>query len=116
MKNVVRVMSVMLVVAMLAVTLVACGGVPSGTYVNGDTSLTNTYTQYEFKGSKVTFTSYALGKKVEAASFEGKYKVDGDEITFTWEDSEGKEQSNTVTYAENEDGSLEIGPITYKKK
>ena len=70
MKNFVRVMSVMLVVAMLAVTLVACGGVPSGTYVNGDTSLTKTYTQYEFKGSKVVFTSYVGGNKVEAISFE----------------------------------------------
>lgn len=116
MKNFVRVMSVMLVVAMLAVTLVACGGVPSGTYVNGDTEYTKTYTQYTFKGSKVTFTSYAFGNKVEAASYEGKYKVDGDEITFTWEDSEGKEQSNTVTYAENEDGSLKIGMLTYEKQ
>ena len=116
MKNFVRVMSVMLVVAMLAVTLVACGGVPSGTYVNGDTSLTKTYTQYEFKGSKVVFTSYVGGNKVEAISFEGKYKVDGDEITFTWKNAEGEEKTNTVTYAENEDGSLAIGPLTYKKK
>lgn len=118
MKNFVRVMSVMLVVAMLAVTLVACGGVPSGTYVdvNGDTEYTKTYTQYEFKGSKVVFTSYVGGNKVEAISFEGKYKVDGDEITFTWKNAEGEEKTNTVIYAENEDGSLTIGPLTYKKK
>ena len=114
MKNFVRILSVTLVVAMLAVTLVSCGG-PSGTYTAGDTGLTSTYTQYEFKGSKFVFTSYVMGKKIDATSYEGKFKVKDGEITFTWENADGEEKSDTLTYKENEDGSIEIGAFTYKK-
>ena len=81
MKAFVRVMSVALIVSMLAVMLVSCGGVPSGKYVAGDTTVTKSYTQYEFSGSKVTFTTYALGNKVDALSYEGKYKVKDGNIT-----------------------------------
>ena len=108
-------MSVALVVAMLAVTLVACGDVPSGTYTCGDTSLTQTYTQYKFSGSKFEFSSFIGGNKIEATSYSGKYKVAEGEITFTWTNADGEEKSNTLTYKANDDGSLTIGPLTYKK-
>ena len=114
MKNLVRILSVTLVVAMIAVSLVACGG-PSGTYTFGDTSLTKTYTQYKFSGSKFEFSSYVAGNKVEATSYSGKYKVADGEITFTWKNADGEEKSDTQTYKENEDGSITIGIITYKK-
>ena len=113
MKKFVRILCLTLVAVMLCATLASCGGVPSGKYTNGDTAVTKSYTQYEFSGSKFVFTTYLLGNKVDATSYEGKYKVDGEEITFTWEDSEGKEQSNTVAFAKNDDGSLKIGVLTY---
>ena len=118
MKNVVRILCVALVVTMAVISLVSCGAVPSGTYVieGGDVNLTQTYTQYKFSGSKFEYTSYLLGKKVEATSYSGKYKVEDGEITFTWKDSDGETQTKTVTYAKNEDGSLKIGLLTYKKQ
>ena len=115
MKNFVRVMSVALVVSMLAVMLVSCGGVPAGRYVAGDTTVTKSYTQYEFSGSKFTFTTYVLGNKVDELTYEGKYKVKDGSITFTWKDADGESKSDTVTYVKNEDGSIKLGLVTFTK-
>ena len=115
MKAFVRVMSVALIVSMLAVMLVSCGGVPSGKYIAGDTTVTKSYTQYEFSGSKFVFTTYALGNKVDALSYEGKYKVKDGNITFTYKNADGEEKSDTVTYVKNDDGSIKIGLVTFTK-
>ena len=113
MKTFVRILSLTLVAVMLCVTLASCGG-PSGKFYAGDTQITKTYTTYEFKGSKVVFESYLAGKKVESACFEGKFKVKGDEITFTVEDAEGEAKSETLAYEKLEDGSIKIGLVTLK--
>ena len=114
MKKFVRIMCLALVAVMLCATLASCGGVASGEYVNGDTELTKSYSKYTFSGNKVTVEVYLLGNKVGDSSFEGKYKVKDDEITFTWENEEGEEKSSTQTFEETEDG-IKIGALTYKK-
>lgn len=115
MKKFARILALTLVAVMLCATLASCGGVASGDYYAGEKDTTKTYTMYSFSGNKVTFTSYLLGNKVDSATLEGKYKVDGDEIIFTWVDADGKETTDTKAFAENEDGSIKIGLVTYKK-
>ena len=114
-KTFVRVLTLALVVVMLVSVLASCGGVPSGEYVYGDTTVTKSYTKYTFKGSSVTAEVYVLGTKTDA-SFEGKYKVKDGEITFTYEDKDGnKKTTDPVVYKENDDGSIEIGLLKFKK-
>lgn len=115
MKKSIRIIAVAMVALLLCLTLASCGKKLSGTYYTGDMNLTKTYTTYEFSGSKVNVDSYALGNKVEAVSFEGKYSIKDGEITFTWKDAEGEEHSDVKSFKELEDGSLEIGLVTYKK-
>ena len=118
MKTVMRMMSVMLAAAMLAFVLSACAGVPSGTYINGEVAdkQYDSYTQYKFSGSKFEYGTYVMGEKVEGLSKEGKYKLVGNEITFTWEDKDGEEQTETKSFSENEDGFITIDTVTYKKQ
>ena len=115
MKKFARILALTLVAVMLCATLASCGGVASGDYYFGDKDTIKTYTMYSFSGNKVTFSSYVVGEKIDSATREGKYKVDGDEIIFTWTDAEGKESTDTQSFAENEDGSIKIGLVTYKK-
>lgn len=115
MKKFARILALTLVAVMLCATLASCGGVASGDYYFGDKDTIKTYTMYSFSGNKVTFTSYVGGEKIDSATREGKYKVDGDEIIFTWVDADGKETTDTKAFAENEDGSIKIALVTYKK-
>ncbi len=114
MKKFVRILCLALVAVTLCATLASCGGVKSGEYYNGDKTVTQTYTVYTFSGSKFSVASYVAGEKLDSLTVEGKYKVDGDEIVFTWKDSEGNEKTDTKAFAENEDGSIKIGLLTYK--
>ena len=114
-KTFVRALALTLVAVMLVTMLVSCGGVPSGEYVYGDTTITKSYTKYTFKGSSVTAEVYVFGTKTDA-SFEGKYKVKDGEITFTYEDKDGnKKTTDPVVYKENDDGSIEIGVLKFEK-
>ena len=115
MKKSIRILAIALVVVMLCLSLAACGKKLSGEYYFGDKTVTKSYTTYEFKGSKVTCEVYLLGNKVSDDSFEGKYAIDGDEITFTWEDAKGEEKSLTAAFEELENGDVKIGVVTYKK-
>ena len=115
MKKFARILALTLVAVMLCATLASCGGVASGDYYAGDMEITKIYTVYSFSGNKVTFSSYVAGEKVDSLTREGKYKVDGDEIIFTWVDADGKETTDTKAFAENEDGSIKIALVTYKK-
>ena len=114
-KTFLKVVALMLVAAIACVALVSCGKKLSGEYYMGDKTLTKSYTTYEFSGSKVTVDVYLLGNKVGDQSFEGKYSIKDGEITISWKDAEGEEQSNTQTFEELEDGSIKIGALTFKK-
>ena len=115
MKKSIRILAVAMVAVMLCLCLASCGKTLSGEYYMGDKEITKSYTTYTFKGNKVTCEVYALGKKVTDGSFEGKQSIKGDEITFTWENEDGEEKSDTVTFEEKEDGSIKIGMLEFKK-
>ena len=107
-KTFVRITAVALLVTMLVCTLASCGGL-SGTY---STEVFGSGASYTFKGSKVTIDVKALGSVV--ATFEGKYKVDGDKITFTFEDEDAKEYSGEFTFEKGDD-YVKIGLIKYNE-
>lgn len=115
MKKTVRIIAVALVAVMLCFCLASCGKTLSGEYYAGDKDITKTYTVYTFRGSSVKVEDYLLGNKISDSSFEGKYSIDGDEITFIYEDNKGNEQTITKTFEELDDGSIKIGVITYTK-
>ena len=113
MKKSVRIFSVLMVVVLLCVSLLACGKKLSGEYYFGDKELTKTYTTYTFSGNKVTCEAFVLGKKVDT-SFEAKYSIKGDEITFTKE-VDGEEKTETLAFEELDSGNIKIGPTEFKK-
>lgn len=106
-KNIIRVSALALVIIMLTAVLASCGG-PSGTY---EAEVLGQKLSYTFKGSKVTIKLTLLGT---VTSFEGKYKVDGDEITFTFEDDDAEEYSGTKTFEQGDD-YIKIGTFKYTK-
>lgn len=80
-----------LVVAMM-LTLVACGSKLSGTY---STKNSLGEVSYTFSGDKVTVKTFALGVKL--LEVEGTYKIDGDEITFTYTSKDAEKQDNVFS-------------------
>lgn len=96
----------------LCLGLASCAKKLSGTY---SAEVLGSGAEYKFSGSKVTISIKALGASV--AEVEGKYSIDGDKITFEFEseDEEVKKYSGTFDFKE-EDDSIKIGVITYKKK
>ncbi len=115
MKKSIRILAVVMVVLTLCLTFASCGKKLSGEYYMGDKEVTKSYTTYEFKGNKFTCEVFVLGQKVTDNSLEGKYKIDGDEITFTAEDKNGEEKSSTVAFEELENGNIKIGALEFKK-
>ena len=105
MKTAIRVSAVALVVVMLAMVLASCGGL-SGTYKSEE--VFGAYTTYEFTGNNVKVTVHAgiLGSESE----EGTYKIDGDIITFTFDD-----ESKDFSFEKTEDG-IKIAGVEYKKQ
>lgn len=109
-KNIIRVSALALVIVMLTAVLASCGG-PSGTYESAE--VIGSGLSYTFKGSKVTIKVKLLGT---VTSFEGKYKIDGEEITFTFEDEDdgADKYSGTMTFEQGDD-YIKIGGVKYTK-
>ena len=123
MKKFAKVLSLVLVVAMVCVLFAACGNKLSGTYKGkvDAFSLAGAEVVYDFSGSKVTVTATAsiLGfeKTVES---DGTYEIaeneDGDlEITFTFEDDDAEKYSGTFSFSEGED-YIKIAGAKYEKQ
>ncbi len=110
MKKSVKIIALALVAVMLCMALVSCGKKLSGTY---SAEFAGTGVTYEFKGSKVTVSVKALG--AEVTDVEGKYSIDGDKITFEFDDEKGDVESGTFDFEKTEDG-IKIGLVEYKKK
>ena len=108
-KNIIRLSALALVTIMLVALLASCGG-PSGTY---EATVLGQSMSYTFKGgNKVAIKVTLLGT---VTTFEGKYKISGDEITFKFEDSEAKSYNGTMTFEQGDD-YVKIGEIKYTKK
>lgn len=110
MKNTIRVMALVMALLMVGVLLVSCGKTLSGTY---SAEVAKTGVTFEFSGKKATITSKAVG--VELFSVEGTYEIDGDKITFSFEDSKAEEYSGTFDFEEGDD-YIKIGVVKYTKK
>ena len=121
MKKVLKVLSLVMVAAMLCITLASCGKTLSGKYENDATVFsTGVVTTYEFSGKKVTLTveSKAAGATVgDPLVIEGKYSIDDDKITFEFEgdDEDAKKYSQTLDFEESED-YIKIGVVKFEKK
>ena len=122
MKMTIRIIALAMVSLILCLALASCGKTLSGTYEAVATSegilgaiadAVNTGVKYTFSGSKVTIETTLLGS---VKTFEGKYSIDDDKITFTFEDEDAEEYSGTQTFEELENGDIKIGIITYEKK
>ncbi len=111
-KTLIRAIALMLIAVTMVCCLASCGGIKSGKYYNGSMDI-KTYTQYEFKGNKYTFSSYVAGEKLDSVTVEGTYKIDGEEIIFTWENDEGDKEKDTKSFEKTENG-VKIGKIEYK--
>jgi uncharacterized lipoprotein YehR (DUF1307 family) len=117
MKKYVKVLAFALVAVMLCVSLVSCGKKLLGDYeasVGGD--LLGYTATYAFSGSKVTVTKEAtvLGSKKEF-TFEGKYEIKDDTITFTFETEDDDIKSGSFAFEETDKG-IKIGLVEYEKK
>lgn len=83
----------------------------SGTY---EFELLGTTTTYEFSPlGKVTLTVDAL---IADETYEGSYKIDGDKITFTFENNDTLSGESDFSYGEKEGVSyVKIGLVTYNE-
>ena len=118
MKKSVRIIAFALVAVMVCLAFAACGKTLSGEYTAeiGSTSIAGGKTTYKFSGSKVTITVVAgIAGFEKSTSFDGKYKIDGDKITFTFEDGDASAYNQTLTFEETEDG-IKLAGIEYKKQ
>ena len=120
MKKSIRILAVALVAVMLCLTLASCGKV-SGTYepaatsgglLGGIAEAFNTGVEYTFKGSKVIIETTVVGT---TNTFEGKYSIKDDQITFTFEDEDAKSYDGTFDFEKLDNGNIKIGGVEYKK-
>lgn len=113
MKTTVKVVSVALVIVMLAAVLASCGSTIMGTYSNQSSGILGTNgAKYEFKaGGKVAITTTIVNQN---NTTEAKYKIEGDKITFTYE-NDGDTKSTTHSF-EKGDGYIKIDGIQYDKQ
>ncbi len=126
MKTFAKVLSLMLVVAMVCVLFASCAKTISGTYVAGGNlgDIAGANTSYTFSGSKVTVTvtTTFLGN-ASTTEYEGTYEITEAEdgsmtISMTFEDSDASTYEVTnKTFKEDKDaGTITIGLITYTKQ
>jgi len=109
MKVFTRVLSLALVAVMLCFSLVSCGGkeIEAGEYIAGDVAMSGCYDSYAFDGENFSYNCYIQYQKQPEESFAGTYEIEITEedeenflssgnITFTWIDASGKEQTETL--------------------
>ena len=127
MKVFTRVLSLALVAVMLCFSLVSCGGkeIEAGEYIMGDVALSGCYDSYAFDGENFSYNCYIQYQKQAALSFAGTYELEITEedeenllssgnITFTWVDASGKEQTETKTIVIDEyNYILTIGDLPF---
>ena len=107
-----RIISTLLVCVLLlgcVFSLASCDKIVMGTYELDAIVGSKTY---EFGLTKVSITYEVLGQDT---TIEGKYSIDGDEITFTFEDEDkAKDYAGTFSFEKGED-YIKIGGIKYTK-
>ena len=112
MKLYTRITATVLLLALALTVLAACGNSLSGTYKTD--SVMESYTSLTFSGNKVTIKVFALGAEVSSA--EGTYKLSDGSINITLGEGESSDLSGDLSFTKNEDGSIKIGMLTFKKQ
>ena len=116
-KSVIKIIAFTLLAVAVCMALVSCGKTLSCEYgAELNLGLGKIEVVYSFKGSKVeaTVKSTTLLGQIESTTVEGKYEINEDEITFTWDDEAEGVDGGTFTFEETEDG-IKIGLVEYKK-
>ncbi|MBE6543263.1 MAG: hypothetical protein E7675_02580 [Ruminococcaceae bacterium] len=117
MKRVFSVAALVLVFAVMATVFASCAPTISGTYYQGDKSVTKTYTEFSFSGKNVTIKSYVLGTAVWET--EATYSLDKEKTKITIEVPDSakdgaKAYSGEFSFEEGED-YIKIGVLKYTK-
>jgi hypothetical protein len=94
-KSVLRIVALLMVAIVACAALASCGKKLSGEYYMGDKTITKSYTQYTFSGSKVTVDTYLLGNKV------GLEASENDNVTNTGSGDATAEGGLSVTLSAN---------------
>ena len=108
MKTVLKVMAVALLAVMMCAVLASCGTTLKGTY-SAETKvlLLDVKYSYEFEGKNVTVKTETevplIGTVVNSQT--GTYEIKDDKITFTWGETEAKDNATVV----------ENGPFDFEK-
>ena len=118
-----RIISTLLVCVLLlgcVLTLASCGKKLSGTYASKvEAAGQSAELSFTFKGKNVVIeTKFTVLGQVETKSQEATYSIDGDEITFTYEE-DGEEKVETMTFEQGEkDGVkyIKIAGVQYDKQ
>ncbi|MBR3878688.1 MAG: hypothetical protein IKJ24_01065 [Clostridia bacterium] len=116
-KSIIKVMAFTLLAVVVCMALVSCGKTLSGEYgAEMNLGIGQIEVIYSFKGSKVeaTVKSTNILGQVESKTVEGKYEINENEITFTWDDEAEGVEGGTFTFEETENG-IKIGLVEYKK-
>lgn len=118
MKNTfVKALALALALVTVVCLLASCGKTISGTYAAdvGSTSIIGGSATYKFSGSKVTISVTAgIAGFEKTTAFEGKYEINEDQITFTFEDSDAGKYNGTQSFEKGDD-YIKIGGVTYTK-
>ena len=120
MKNITRLLALLLVLSMVTVVFASCGKTISGKYQHDLRTVgTGVVTTYEFTGNKYkkTVETYALGTLTTSDVTEGTYEITETEsgalqISFTEKDAESA--TTPVAFEETDDG-IKIGLLSLKK-
>lgn len=86
----IRILSAVLVLAVLCMALASCGGKLSGTFENNTFGFVTTYT---FSGKKFTRTMIGLSEHDTGLTTKGTYRISGDQIILTSENGTVEELS-----------------------
>ncbi|MCR5457715.1 MAG: hypothetical protein K6F14_06535 [Clostridiales bacterium] len=113
MKNIVKVVAVVMAIAIVACVLASCGKLLSGTYKT-DSAL-GSYVSIKFTGNKFKIETYVLGTLTTTE--EGTYKITDDKMEMTYVTTgDGTTATRTVTESFAQDGdTVTIGIWTLKK-
>lgn len=124
MKNVIKIVALVLVLVMTMGVLASCGKKLSGKY---EATIAGTGTVLEFDGDKV-YASFKVNLLVTTATLgpvEGTYKIEDDKITLDFVDESKVEENEAAKerlaalqgefdFEEGED-TIKIGGVTYTK-
>ena len=122
MKNVLKVVALLMVAVIACTALASCGNKISGSYKGEINILVASYeVVYDFSGSKVTVTHQlnSLLGNGDPVVVEGTYEIaeaaDGElEITFEYESEDDVVKGGTFDFEEG-DGYIKIGGVKYEK-